>query len=507
MDLTLLSDSDNDATPQVPLHLLKYGLDHLKKGTFTVDKFVKYGKWGSSNKDAALQAIHGLYSYAVKQLEEMKDKNKRSLIKNGLREMNRVVTDESASSKWSRLWEEKKERELEADERRRRNRKLVSLVNQEVIQIADEQHAKLQKIASNVNGTIPQVPQILHSRVLSVPEPLQNVSDSVPSDDEHMSRIFDLNSDACLLLIPFQEFSMYADYIHNMWIDCPSSTISGYLSSIFAPLKSMPLDTWDNYFKEIAVPNLRIEKKVLTVVKATIPAFIKAFEDPKAPLQNPKTLECDFLNSYIHPVFKECLYEFAGKTGWISGEIPHNYFIGTDITYMSWGKIELKMGHTGKTRADGVATMAGRDLPLAYFEGSRPIATIEKHLADLTKIQANAVAILRQTVLDLTQWKKRVPENLRTFTAQHWNGNISLDVLECYDDVYIHNFDTVQVPKCSADSFMFVKLYKAVIGWSVLIGEMAKSYESVEENEGYSRKSFAIARYKMASAHGGPNVA
>ncbi len=88
---------------------------------------------------------------------------------------------------------------------------------------------------------------------------------------------------------------------------------------------------------------------------------------------------------------------------------------------------------TGKTRADGVATMAGRDLPLAYFEGSRPVASAAKHLADLTKIQANAVAILRQTVVDLTMWKKRVPKNLRTFTAQHWNGNISLNVLECYE--------------------------------------------------------------------------
>ncbi|KAJ3255347.1 hypothetical protein HDU77_003711 [Chytriomyces hyalinus] len=114
-------------------------------------------------------------------------------------------------------------------------------------------------------------------------------------------------------------------------------------------------------------------------------------------------------------------------------------------------------------------------------------------------LMANAVAILRQTVLDLTKWKKRVPENLQTFTSQHWNGNISLDALECYDDVYIHNFDTVQVPKCSADSFMFVKLYKAVIGWS--------SYESVKENEHFGQKSFAIARFKIANANGAPDVA
>ncbi|KAJ3205894.1 hypothetical protein HDU82_004894 [Entophlyctis luteolus] len=399
-------------------------------------------------------------------------------MKSSLKRMNSFVTDESPSSGWNIFWAEKKDRELEIEERLRRKRKIISLVNEEVIQVADEQHTKLQKRALKGHCLIPQVPKILQTNAVTVPEQLQTVSESVLSENEHMSRIFDFNSDNCLSQIPFDVFSNYTDYIQNMCINYPNRPILEYTKSTFAPLKLMPVDLRDAYFKDLAVPNLEIEKKALAVIKTTIPAL--SFQDPKAPLQNSGTLECDFLNSYIHPLFKECLYEFGGKTGWVSGEIPHEYFIG-------------------KTRADGVATMVGRDLPLAYFEGSRPVAAAAKHIADLTKIQANAVAILRQTVVDLTMWKKRVPENLRTFTAQHWNGNISLNVLECYDDVYIHNFDTVQIPKCSADYFMFENLYNAIIGWSVLIDEMATSYEMAETTERRSRKSFAMARYMMAN--------
>ncbi|KAJ3125469.1 hypothetical protein HK100_010776 [Physocladia obscura] len=249
-------------------------MERLKKGTFNVVQFAKYGKWNYSKKEEARNTIDALYTFALKAREAVKDKVKKAFIKSGLKNMYSLVTDESPSSEWNTYWSEKKDRELETEERLRRKRKIISLVNEEVIQVANEQQAKLRKVASKKIGLIPQVPQILHASAFSVPIPLQNVSDCVGAKkEEYTSFIIDFNSDGCLSQISFDVFSDYTDYIQSMWSKYLSTSISEYTKSVFAPLKSMSVDLWESYFKDLVEPNSEIEQKVKAVIKSTIPAL------------------------------------------------------------------------------------------------------------------------------------------------------------------------------------------------------------------------------------------
>ncbi|KAI9096510.1 hypothetical protein DFS34DRAFT_623096 [Phlyctochytrium arcticum] len=90
----------------------------------------------------------------------------------------------------------------------------------------------------------------------------------------------------------------------------------------------------------------------------------RAFANPQNPLKNCQTLECDHLNTFVHPIFRETCHYFANQTTWQAGEISNTFFLE-------------------RTKADGVAVLRDRDnLPLAYFEGSRPKPLKKKHSED-----------------------------------------------------------------------------------------------------------------------------
>ncbi|KAJ3405724.1 hypothetical protein HDU80_000892 [Chytriomyces hyalinus] len=149
-----------------------------------------------------------------------------------------------------------------------------------------------------------------------------------------------------------------------------------------------PLPSWEKYFEELEEPADQTLKDVQAVIKLTMPAFAKGFEDNQAPLNNASMLECEFLNRFIHPVFEKCVHKFGNKSRWMSGEVHHKFFVEN-------------------TKGDGVAVLNGWDnLPVAYFEGLRPFASLLKKSADSAKVQMNCVAILQETILHLSMAKK-----------------------------------------------------------------------------------------------------
>ncbi|KAJ3249323.1 hypothetical protein HDU77_007787 [Chytriomyces hyalinus] len=224
--------------------------------------------------------------------------------------------------------------------------------------------------------------------------------------------------------------------------------IAPVLAVIKEPMTQDPTPT---HLKSMLKPATPLEMDTLELVQATFPIFIRAFSDPSNPLQNANATESEFLNEFIHPLLKESVFRFA----------------------------------------DGVAKLLKGDFPLAYFEGARLSVLLgnkRKKEYDGAKIRRNCVSILQQTVIEMLRLKKRVPLQLQSFGAQFFDGKLIFTVVDCF----------VQVPKGFSDLNLFVHLYKAVIGWSMLIKQMVIEFENAQNtNERMSQKSQIGAQAKF----------
>ncbi|KAJ3380062.1 hypothetical protein HDU84_006197 [Entophlyctis sp. JEL0112] len=357
MDESLISSDDETPASLISEQIEKYVTPRLKKRReFCVVHLAKYMKWNFAEKDLAKRTIEALYVFAANMRKDMKDGEAKQNVKEGMRDM-RTIYDPSPLSKWNLYWEEREGREKEIAESTKRKRKIVSLMNSEVIEAIDERQSKAAK-AQCSSALIPQVRRILQTSSSTTPSSLQTISDYFNSENtvrENFSSIFEFGSNDLLSQIPLHLFEPYEDYVEELYANFPAVSVAEFIETLLEPLEAMALSTWDKYFEELPEPAIQLLKEVQAVIKSTMPSFIKGFDDSRAPLNNAATLECEYLNSFIHPIFEKCVYHFGNKS-----EVPHKFFVGN-------------------TKGDAMATLNGRDsLPIAYFEGSRPFATSSK---------------------------------------------------------------------------------------------------------------------------------
>ncbi|KAJ3267075.1 hypothetical protein HDU77_007015 [Chytriomyces hyalinus] len=141
---------------------------------------------------------------------------KKKCMKQCLKHMLKTVLNESPSSEWNTYWSNLADHERLAQQKRTHQSKVASLLNYEVIQEAQ---------------------------------------------------------------IPKELFIKYLDYLQNTWSECPSASVLDYMKGVFAPLEHLSLKMWEQYFKNLSEPNSESLQKVKSVICATIPSYIRGFQD------------------------------------------------------------------------------------------------------------------------------------------------------------------------------------------------------------------------------------
>ncbi|KAJ3146543.1 hypothetical protein HDU86_008475 [Geranomyces michiganensis] len=221
-------------------------------------------------------------------------------------------------------------------------------------------------------------------------------------------------------------------YLDQKFQDERVDVIRAFLESLFRGAPPTDLDEWElqildekqhcfdgtDFLTDKLSPSEIRElcRSALKVVKATVPGFLREFASPTNCFRDATTLECEVLLQFIHPLFKEAVFVFAQQTKWVSGEIGSEY---------------LK----GLTKADGLGIApTNDDIPVCYFEGTRVrVRNSAKKKADADKLLDNGQHILRTIWQKLTESKRRLPAKLLLGTAQSYQTDIHLNVLEIID--------------------------------------------------------------------------
>ncbi|KAJ3248021.1 hypothetical protein HDU77_008265 [Chytriomyces hyalinus] len=250
----LISSDSETPTWILSMKIKNCALGKLKKGEFSVIQFVKHMKWTFTEKDLAKRTLEALYELAAETRKE------------------------------------KEGREKELAESKLKKRKMVSLMTTEVIEAVDKHQAKVLKHQT--------------------PPALQTISDFFAQDNQHKNflSIFELGSEDLSAQILHHIFTLYKDYIGELYNECPPINVTEFLESLFLLLQKTQLSEWETYFDNLVEPAVQTLKDIQAVIN------IKGFENNQAPLNNLATLECKYLNAFIHSVFKECVYKFGNKT-------------------------------------------------------------------------------------------------------------------------------------------------------------------------------------------------
>ncbi|KAI9329539.1 hypothetical protein BDR26DRAFT_872306 [Obelidium mucronatum] len=487
MNCVELSADEGDAdTPLDDERLSTYALKAMKTGTFNIGLFLKYGNFTSKQQHEALLSLHAVMQYANKKRQELPEDPKRR-VKHALKKLNSLKLDDEGGE-WLSHWELIKVKEAKVVNRRKREFEADGILTATVAKVRKEEQNLLQKAKKPRLLLIEHIKQIIVKPLSGdIPACLVSISAylrTLGPCDASQSLLIDLrrNNVDIFSSIPPETIIEYTEYITDRWDATSPPGIQDFLCGLFNGMAVIDRSTWSEYLENFRIPKTFVGicfTNALKVIKITFPNFIRALLDPTAPLQDNSILESRMLNDFIHPLFKESLFLFGNETVWHSGEIPHAYFVHL-------------------TRADGVGKMRGKDLPIAYFEGARPASRHQKGVADDMKIRANCVSILRQEVVDIESLRKKMPATLRTFGAQYFNNRLSFCVADCLDNVFLHTFDEVSVPRNTSEIRGFADLYETMFGWSAMVGDMVATFETAEHQQRRSRKSFFNSFTAMA---------
>ncbi|KAJ3223134.1 hypothetical protein HDU81_009380, partial [Chytriomyces hyalinus] len=385
---------------------------------------------------------------------------------------------ENENGEWFRYWDKLKYAEAKERNRRKRDSDADCILTAAVAKVRKEEQQLLEKPKKKARlDLIEYIKRIcVKPPPGRIPECLASILACFKNEaacDNSQSLIIDLRRNNLQIFssIPSETVEEYTTYIAKRWDAASSPKMQDFLADFFNGMARLEASNWSKYLEDHIAPADVDLENALKVIKSTFPSFIRALRDPTAPLQDDNTPESRMLNDFIHPLFRESLYTFGRETVWHSGEIPHKHFVD-------------------QNRADGVGKMRGKDLPVAYFEGARPASRPSKERSDDMKIRANCVSILRQEVMDIEDLRKKMPNVLCTFGAQYFNDRLSFCVADCFESVFFNTFDEVSVPKNSSEIREFADLYETMFGWSVLVGDMVKEFESAQHQPRRSRKSF-----------------
>ncbi|KAJ3175489.1 hypothetical protein HDU87_006152 [Geranomyces variabilis] len=299
-------------------------------------------------------------------------------------------------------------------------------------------------LTSDLWGLLGTDPKADASGVLTEIAEVLGVTDAV--------NLYDLRTHAGTLgKLPYDVAAKYGDELDRRWKDLVPNEVHVFLDQFFGALKKKKADEWERALEDTRDQSSPMLTNVLGMVKQILPAFCRAFTREDNPLKNCQSLETDYLQTYIHPIFREACHRF-GKTVWQSGEISTKYFVD-------------------RQKADGVAIVPSRDnFPVAYFEGAKPVSRHSKRTADMEKTMQNVVSIQYHTIKELLSSRRRVPAMLQTFGAQSINLEIVCCLLEYHEgNLFLHEVDRANVPAQAEDVELFPEFYTCIMGWTVSI--------------------------------------
>ncbi|KAJ1532771.1 hypothetical protein HK096_006217, partial [Nowakowskiella sp. JEL0078] len=438
---------DND---DVDILLKQYTFSKMSSNSFDPVLFGQKAKWTYADRATATQDIEIAVKWATEKSKDLKEEKRINLAANLARL--KKYDFESEEGKWGRFWTKLKDIHEAMQIAKDRKRAATATLIEDVKRVAKEfntgtteethkEHSRLEQLLNtNIWAAITPV---------EIPLGLKKILEQLEFQEEKVF-IVDLRSSNADFLAQFDDvtFEEYGKYLESRFNSHESGGIEEFLESLWLLFsKSSDVKNWEREIEELTPPSDEILQKVLNVVKKTFPTFIRAYSSVKNPLLNDKTLECEVLNDYVHPIFKEALFQFS-QTTWLSGEISNSHFVSRD-------------------KADGVAIIPGRELPVAYFEGSRLKPDVNKGLHDAQKILENAVSILSTITFNSVREKKRIPVPLSTFVSQLNGPILVLGVVECIGKkIFVHEYDLVNLPRTERDLDDAKELYLSIIGWT-----------------------------------------
>ncbi|KAJ3385283.1 hypothetical protein HDU80_000711 [Chytriomyces hyalinus] len=450
-------DEQEDARPFLDTVLAEYAVKNMKAGKFRLNLFLKKGAFTSSNQeDEAKQTLQAVMKFANEERKKAAGVQKKCL-RRTLETLDSMDFDDE-TAEWFQYWDKLKSAESKQRNRRKRDSEADCLLTAAVAKVRQQEQDLLEKPKKKARlQLIESIKRICDKPPLGqIPACLGSIQACFKTEaayDNSQALVIDLrrNNKDIFSSIPPETVEEYISYIAERWDATSSSEMQDFLGEFFNGMATRDASKWSKYLEDFIVPdNVQLQNAMTNTIS------IRAILDPTAPLQDKKTLESRMLNDFIHPLFKESLFVFGNETVWHSG----------------------------------VGKMRGKDLPLAYFEGARPASQPSKQYSDDMKIRSNCVSILRQEVLDMESLRKKMPNFLSTFGAQYFNDRLSFFVADCFESIFFHTFDEVNVPKNSSEICGFADLYESMFGWSVLVGDMVKELEAAERQPRRSRKSF-----------------
>ncbi|KAJ3144037.1 hypothetical protein HDU89_000724 [Geranomyces variabilis] len=303
------------------------------------------------------------------------------------------------------------------------------------------------------------------------------------SADENTVRVIDLRTSESsdILLLSDDLGSAYGAMLDNWFDNLLSEDVRSTLEQFFSKVRHLEASKCEAELNALTEQGSSDAQKMVAVVKATLPVFFRAFARDDNPLKSASTLEAEHLHTFIHPIIRECCARFAPRVVWRGGEIPSEYFVS-------------------KNKADGVGMLTGREkVPLAYFEGSRAVASAKKGAADEEKIAMNLAHIFASTVKKLLASRQRLADELLFLGAQSIGLRVICSVMEYRGQLYLHEFNSANVPAQASEALMFVSLYECLAGWTVIMQKTALSIDASQLKKRTSRVSNIAAVKAIAT--------
>ncbi|KAJ3178875.1 hypothetical protein HDU85_005072 [Gaertneriomyces sp. JEL0708] len=480
------SESGSEAGDPPPINPvdLAYVKNKMAQDLFDPVMFGRRCYWDENDRSRAQSYIHDCVKATIDELN--KQQTTKHKLKMVARNVARLQTYDwnSPSGPWGKYWEAV---EIKAKMRHNSPKRLAE---------ADEALTENTKRVRNANkGTQPKGDDwrsALKSQIWSF---IPRLADTTTTDSWRESLIeigkqFDTTGEILIDLrtsspqlhsLSMEMIEKYGESLDQRFEVLPPEARS-LLERIFEGLENVDVRMWEESVNKLEQPDSQPLANILRMVRQTLPVFCRAFARDNNPLKSRETLEAEHLGTYIHPIFREACHRFAYGTVWRHGEASADFFVK-------------------RQKADGVAVVKNRDnIPIGYFEGSRPVFGKSKRKADGDKILQNLTSIYSNTVQTLLVTRRRVPDMLMIFGAQAIGLEVVCSVIEYHDHLFLHEFDQAIVPAQSSDALLFIDLYQCIISWALLTGRTVKSINTAQSTKRASRKSHVMAAWMLGGS-------
>ncbi|KAJ3139834.1 hypothetical protein HDU90_008727 [Geranomyces variabilis] len=493
------SEESADDDDGIDKSLKIYVYDKMRHGLFDCVLFAKKGNFRAGEEELCLKTLRRILLW-VKKRAQGAPAHVKKLIATELKSVSQSKFDDEGTG-WCRFWSAKN---MNTD-RHIAQRKQVLAGEEHAASVMQQSNTGERKRrrsakASECAEKPRKAPTAPWTKIIASKTPMPDILEKIAG--LYTSRfVSDIVVDLRLMSGKLQDLPKVKKhnaralgaYLDEKFADERVDVVRAFLDSIFAQTPPEDLEKWeadilDEKLYEFDNPTWReaaglhkfamepnemgkLCRLALKVVKATVPAYLREFGSPTNCLRDASTLECHVLSQFIHPLFKESVFLFARETKWISGEIGSDYL-------------------PGLSKGDGLGVSpTNDDIPVCYFEGTRlRVRDSAKKKDDCEKLLGNGQHVLHSIWKKLTESKRRLPEKFMLATAQSYETNIHLYIMEVIGSrAFCFDYDVLSVPRDRKNFGLFPSLLSGIIGWALLVEPMVEALLS--NSARFSRKS------------------